>query len=603
MDNPAESAPLGPAAARAQSGGGDSEHAAVGRPQPPLQSHRTPPGHLLSAALGAWLLAALLVTAFLWHERTRVFDHAAHDAGSMTALMEAHTVNTLQAVDLALIEIAGKLADGGLPRHDPALRQAMQQRLAGMPYVRALYVIGPDGFIQHDTDYPNTPDVSLADRDYFVAHVRDPGLEHVFSSSILSRSVGTWFMASTRRVGTGDPFRGIVVAAVRSDYFDDLYGRIGAGEGQSMALFHRDGRLLAQHPRRAGEVGRSYVQAPLFTAHLEREPSGLTVGVPGGFCAIDCLLSYATVRGAPLVVTLALDTGELLAGWRRVAWIATAALLALLLAMALATVFVMNAQAQRQRQRERQAQGEKMEALGLLTGSIAHDFANLLGIVSGSLELLRRSVQLGGRPAAALDRAERAVANGARMTQQLLSLARKRELAMVPIDLREVVRSALPLLQQAAGSGIRVETPLAPDRAVARVDRSQLEVALINLVVNARDAMQGRGRIVVGVAPADRTVRKWLHQGAIRHCADVSVRDDGPGMPESVRRRAFEPFFTTKGEAGTGLGLPQVYALVQQLGGEVEIDSRPGQGTTVHLLLPLIDADADADAEVGAGDA
>ncbi|WBY01918.1 ATP-binding protein [Ramlibacter tataouinensis] len=542
---------------------------------------------VIGAAIAAWLLAALLVAALLWRERKQEFEQTAAIATATTALMEAHTVNTLQAVDLALADIAGQLAGDGLPRHDPGLRADMQRRLAGMPYVQSMFVIGPDGFIQHDTDYPTTPDVLLADRDYFIAHRSDPQLERFFSATISSRSRGTWFVASTRRIGDGRVFRGIVVAAIRTEYFGDLYRRVGVAQGgRHISLFHRDGRLLAQLPQQAGEIGRSHAHTALFTQHLARSPAGVYLDRYSEPYAFDGLLSYAQVRGVPLVVTLAIDRSAMLSRWRSIAMVAVAGLLLLLVALALAASAFLSALAQRQRLRERQIQGEKMQALGLLTGSIAHDLGNLLGIVSGSLELVRRSVEPDGRAAAAVARAERAIGNGTQMTRQLLSFARERPLTVAAADMHEVVRSALPLLQQAAGSGIEIGLELPGGPAPARVDRVQLEVALINLVVNARDAMQQRGRIVVRVNALDRAVRRWRRRVPAQRFIDLSVQDDGPGMPEEVVKRAFEPFFTTKGEGGTGLGLPQVYALVQQLGGDVEIDSRPGQGTTVHLLLP-----------------
>jgi signal transduction histidine kinase len=525
-------------------------------------------------AVLAWLLVTGVTVAAVWHEYDSAVARARLAAAATTALMEAQTASTLQVVDLVLQEVAGHLAAEGLPRHDPELRTLMQARLKDMPYVRAIFVIGPDGHILHDTDYPKTPDVSLADRDYFQAHRADLARLRGLSAPLQSRSGTGWFVAATRRLGDGQRFQGIAVAAIQLRYFADLYQRVGLGAGHQIALFHRDGRLIAQFPSDAGVIGHSYADRPLFRTHLARAPHGVytTTGGPLGYQRI---LSYDALDQQPLVVTLSQDFTVVLAGWRHLALAAAVGLVVLALLLAGGVAQYLRMDSQRQRARERLAQGEKMEALGQLTGSIAHDFANVLAIVATNLELLRRG-GTGAAPARVLERAQRAVDTGTEMTRQLMAFARKRELVVVDADLNEVLASVLPLLEQAAGQGMVLALEPQPRPARCRLDRSQLEVALINLVANARDAAGGRGRIVLRTG--ERTGRPDLLR--------LSVEDDGPGMDEAVRRRALEPFFTTKGEAGTGLGLAQVYGMMQQLGGDVTIASAPGQGTTINLDFP-----------------
>lgn len=544
-----------------------------------------------AAAVGltvlAWLLVAAVITADLWRDRQREIEKAEQAASATTALMEAHTARTFQVIDLALQEVARRVDEAPLRRHDPRLREVMRERLRGMDYVRALFVIGPDGFIQHDTDYPGTPDVTLADRAYFQLHRNNPGLATSISAPLQSRSGTGWFVAATRRIGDGRTFKGIAVAAIQLQYFSDLYQRIGLGSGHQIVLFHEDGRLIAQHPMDDSRIGKTYADYPLFREHLPSARRGvyLTSGPPLPY---ERIFSYDTVAGEPLVVGFSHATSAVLAPWRRT--VATAAAgLALLLAVMLVTVLLFLREQQRQqRLRERQLQGEKLEALGQLTGSIAHDVANLLGIVAGNLEIVRRAGADGGSVALAVARAERALDNGTRMTRQLLSFARARPLEVVQLDLHALVREVQPLLEQAAGPSVTLRLALDDPQGTCRADRSQVEVALINLVVNARHAMSGHGEVVVRTARVSRaSTRAWWRSAATAEFLDLCVQDDGPGMPEDVRRRALEPFFTTKGEGGTGLGLAQVYGLLRQLGGDVEIDSGPGQGTAVHLLFPL----------------
>lgn len=544
-----------------------------------------------AAAVGltvlAWLLVAAVITADLWRDRQREIEKAEQAASATTALMEAHTARTFQVIDLALQEVARRVDEAPLRRHDPRLREVMRERLRGMDYVRALFVIGPDGFIQHDTDYPGTPDVTLADRAYFQLHRNNPGLATSISAPLQSRSGTGWFVAATRRIGDGRTFKGIAVAAIQLQYFSDLYQRIGLGSGHQIVLFHEDGRLIAQHPMDDSRIGKTYADYPLFREHLPSARRGvyLTSGPPLPY---ERIFSYDTVAGEPLVVGFSHATSAVLAPWRRTVATAAAGLGLLLAVMLVTALLFLREQQRQQRLRERQLQGEKLEALGQLTGSIAHDVANLLGIVAGNLEIVRRAGADGGSVALAVARAERALDNGTRMTRQLLSFARARPLEVVQLDLHALVREVQPLLEQAAGPSVTLRLALDDPQGTCRADRSQVEVALINLVVNARHAMSGHGEVVVRTARVSRaSTRAWWRSAATAEFLDLCVQDDGPGMPEDVRRRALEPFFTTKGEGGTGLGLAQVYGLLRQLGGDVEIDSGPGQGTAVHLLFPL----------------
>lgn len=538
----------------------------------------------MAVAMLAWLCLAALVGVLLWQQRQDLYHDSEVRAAATTALLQAHTANTFQAVDNALVEIAAAVERERPPRNDPKLRESMRARLPAMPYVRALFVIGPDGRIRHDTDYPKTPDVSLADRPYFRQYVDAPsGMDHALSGPLESRSGTGWFVAATRRIGEGAKFQGVAVAAIQLEYFSSLYRKVGLGKDDRIALFHADGRLLAQHPPASGEVGMNYAGDALFRVHLGRASWGVyqAAGPPLGYQRV---VGFAQVPGEPLVVTQVVDMTGRLAGWQKLVAVAAAVLLAVLAALVAGVRQAMRMRVQQQRTRERLQQSEKIEAMGLLASTIAHDFANVLGIVATNLEVLRRTGPQDGVPAAALERMQRAVDNGTGMARQLLSFSRKRELEAVAIDLNEAVTGALPLLRQAAGERIRVRTEFEAGLPACKVDRGQLETALINLVVNARHAIEGPGEVTVRTrtvtrpAPGPRRRRQDF--------ACVTVQDNGRGMDDEVRRHAAEPFFTTKGEEGTGLGLAQVYGFMQQLGGDLTIDSQPGAGTAVHLCFP-----------------
>lgn len=250
--------------------------------------------------------------------------------------------------------------------------------------------------------------------------------------------------------------------------------------------------------------------------------------------------------------------------------------------------------AERERAEAKLVQSQKMEAIGQLTGGIAHDFNNLLTAVVGSLDLLMR--RTGDEKLLRLARnAMQGAERGAQLTAQLLAFSRRQRLTPEPIDVNSVVSRMGDLLARTLGAHVRVETRLDPGLWTALVDPTQLEMAVLNLAINARDAMSNGGRLTIStrnVAAPPRRVGGDLAPGAY---VAISVRDDGAGMSPATVARAFEPFFTTKTHGkGTGLGLSQVYGFARQSNGTVTLDSREGEGTDVTIYLPRTEAQAGA---------
>ncbi len=242
--------------------------------------------------------------------------------------------------------------------------------------------------------------------------------------------------------------------------------------------------------------------------------------------------------------------------------------------------------------REAIIQTQKMDAIGKLTGGVAHDFNNLLAVIVGSLDLARMRMASGGDISRYLDNAMAAAERGATLTQRMLAFARKQELKLQSVDCIALVRDMAELLQSTLGTGIAIDTHFPLAMVAAHADPAQLELALLNLAVNARDAMPGGGRIVIDAAEAlvSPDERPDLAAGAY---VRLSVSDEGDGMDVATLQRAREPFFTTKGVGkGTGLGLSMVHGFAQQCGGSLTITSDGGVGTTVNLWLPVAGADA-----------
>ncbi|MBP1473137.1 PAS domain-containing protein [Frateuria sp. MAH-13] len=249
-------------------------------------------------------------------------------------------------------------------------------------------------------------------------------------------------------------------------------------------------------------------------------------------------------------------------------------------------------------------QSQKMEAVGQLTGGIAHDFNNLLTVIGGNIDMARsraeRAGQLEPRVAAALENAQRGAERAAALTQRLLAFSRRQPLQPRPLDLNKLVLGMCELLRRSLGETIELEVSTGPGLWPVEADPNQLEAAILNLVVNARDALASGGRMVIETSNAYLDASCVANDGeaAPGRYAVVCVTDTGCGMTEETRARVFEPFFTTKEVGrGTGLGLSMVYGFIKQSGGHVQIESEPGKGTCVKLYLPRLAREAAHEAE------
>ena len=229
-------------------------------------------------------------------------------------------------------------------------------------------------------------------------------------------------------------------------------------------------------------------------------------------------------------------------------------------------------------------QSQKMEALGQLTGGIAHDFNNLLQVVQGAFELIHRKPEDTAKVVAWSENGMAAAERGATLTRQLLAFSRSQKLEVRPFVVSDLIADMRDLLVRTLGPDIALEVHLDEAGATVMSDRTQLELAVLNLAINARDAMPGGGRLTIAtrvrqVGPGDPILEAGDY-------VELSVTDTGEGMSPEVAERAFDPFFTTKGVGkGTGLGLSQVYGVARQAGGSATIVTEPGKGATVQLLL------------------
>ena len=574
-------------------------------------------------ALGVAVLAALCggTAVILDRLHDETMTEAMLGLRTLNASMAEQTARSLEGIDLTVEGVAEQIpaeyrrspeAFKRL-RTDRQVHEILKAKASSLPQMEALSLIAADGTLVNFTRHFPAPALDLSQRDYYLAlKDADPGHAHL-SRPTKSLVTQEWTLYIARRVN--DPNGGLIglaVAAIRLSYFEQFYRSLHVAPGSGFSLWWRDGMLLARFPPVPDKIGtvtpdpeidRQLAQAGSGTYTLERSVDGK-----------DRILSFQALRNHPLVVAVSRTRGEILARWESQAMVIAAAGLVSTVALALmlwamARQFLAYETANRALSERRQAveardeaeehvrQLQKMEALGQLTGGVAHDFNNLLQAVRSGLHLLEAGGEIRRTETRrALEVASQAVDRGATLTQHLLAFARRQRLAPAPVDLGAQVAGMATLLERTLGGAIRIR--IDRDAAVppALVDPHQFDIALLNLAINARDAMPDGGTLTIAVTSlsvedkaaedkaADQGISPALAPGGY---VAVTVRDSGTGMPAEVLARACEPFFTTKPVGqGSGLGLSMVHGLTAQSGGGMCLESHLGLGTAVTLYLP-----------------
>jgi signal transduction histidine kinase len=352
------------------------------------------------------------------------------------------------------------------------------------------------------------------------------------------------------------------IEAMKASPEFDAVGVYGL-DGQLVAGFARSGEPLP----RTNPIRRPVVRGNEILVAAKVEQGGTTLGSVYVGAATE---SWARRAGRYLGIAIVL---------------VMACLLVAVLGAFYASVSAANRRleaeiAGREEAEEALRQAQKMEAMGQLTGGVAHDFNNLLMVASSGMELLERTTDPIRRDRLK-DGIRQAIERGARLTQQLLTFARRSPLSPEVVDVGKRIRGLQDLLERSLREDIHVQFELAPDLWPIEVDPSQLDVAILNIAINARDAMPDGGLIRIGARNQPEA------GGATRDMVCIWIRDTGGGIAPDLLEKVFEPFFTTKSVGtGTGLGLSQVYGFMRSSGGEVRIESRVGEGTTVLLLFP-----------------
>jgi two-component system NtrC family sensor kinase len=561
----------------------------------------------LSAWLRLVLWGALLVplSAFVaaswWSlDRAEATSRASLSHASDLAFRHAQRAFAVAQEIAARAEAASQLPNSEARAREAEIHQRLADMAAGLPGVVNANVWDASGSILARSDrYPVDATFTIADRGYF-QRLRTSPLPLAISDVMVGRQTGKdLFNVAVRRRPVAGSFNGIVTVTLAPSFFSDYYESLAHEEPTlaTFALVRADGAILARWP---GEVGNDYLAkgSALMRAVAQGAESGhLTIAADAG--RGNQMVEFRRVGTLPVYVITGISRTAMLSGWARFVGILaailfpTTAVLVYVTWVALRktrreTAVSLELQSQihaRADAERRMLEAQRLETLSFVTGSVAHDFNNMLAVITSSLHV--HKIQ---RPEAAHDKTlaaiSRSVQAGVRLTRQLLSFSKKQALRPEVIRFQDWLPSADALMRSTLGSSTRWKSSVDDDTRPVKVDPAELELALINVVLNAKLAMPAGGALSVHVsndkdAPPNAPM------------VIVCVIDTGEGIPAEVLPRVFEPFFTTRQKGvGSGLGLTQVQGFCVQSGGRVTIDSVLGQGTTLCMHLP---ASADED--------
>lgn len=502
-------------------------------------------------------------------------------ATNVSALLAQQGRTALESTDLALRAIAARLAREDLPQDDAEFRTFIRILNERLETVRALFVIGADGYISHDTDYPDTPRVSLADRQYFSVLRDDPDRDFYVGRPILSRSVSRWFVPVARRLESTDgQFSGVAVAALEPNFIERTYGRLKLEPRDVVALFHADQTLIASVPPLPDAYGKQAENVRIFATELAEASNGIYQTM-NPLTEREAVVGFERLGAFPLVVAVGLDHGDALVDWRRTLWTVVLADILLIALMLLLYSALERRRLERQVERQKAAMQQKLETIGFMTSGVAHDFKNILAVIDSAVRLLRRR----DTDETLLRGIDEARERGVGLISDLLQFAKDQEVHTSTFSLDGQIRSLESLLRRSTGPGVTLSLVLEAGEACVEASRALLDAALMNLAVNASHAMPKGGELVISTRVVDLEEHPSLHPGRY---ASIQVKDTGQGISQETLASLFQPFTSTKGAHGTGLGLFQTRRFAQEAGGDIGVTSELDHGTRVQILLPVV---------------
>jgi len=579
-----------------------------------MRARRDAAIRLLRTALVATIVIPLAILCWgTWVTYNNAFAHADEQlSATMDVLAEqANTVFESVALTFTSVDtLVGAMSDDQISASAQALHSKLHELEVATQAVNAIRVLDKDGHVLVSSQVVPAPkDQDLSDRDYFKAQVANDAGTFIGSVLVPRVSESSYFGVSRRRPLQNGQFSGVVVVSVVPPVFTDFFSRLARDTGGNYVLLKGNGDILARYPPSPSGVDRVSPQGGFMHILAESPAGGITTSrqtVDG----VDRRVGVRKLGVAGLYASAGIELRKIYADWL---WTLSAHLIFGVPATILLFVLVLltarrtqafYAEAERRELAEQALrQSQKMEAVGQLTGGVAHDFNNLLTIIIGNLSIAKRGV-VEARAERALNNALTGAERAAQLTQRLLAFSRQQPLNPRAVDVNRLMVNVSDILTRSLGENVELETISGAGLWSVEADVSELESALLNLALNARDAMPNGGKLTI------ESSNSYLDDEYCRQHAGLSpgqyvlvaVTDNGMGMSAETIEKAFEPFFTTK-EAGkgTGLGLSQVYGFIKQSGGHVKIYSEPGEGTSVKLYLPRHDGEhVDVPAEIPA---
>ncbi len=559
---------------------------------------------LARLAMAAALLVPCLLFAFASWNNYRSLKALTDERLTRSLDVEQEEAQkTFEFVDLALNDVGDLVAgmsDSGIREDDEQLHAQLKKLVSEIPVIQSIWIYGKDGQALISSWVNPPPEESFSDRDFFQAHVKSHGGTY-YGQVYQSRFNAQPFFTVSRRLERNGEFIGVLEVSVLPSSFFRFFSTLAYSGGLQYGLIRNDGLMLARYPVAPPGATDRLDQRTGFRQTVDQFPSGGIYTATSPIDHVERRFAIRRLNGTPLYLTAGIATSmmqtELI--WEMAAHLIYGIPVTLILFLTLFAVLRRTQRLyaeidRRSAAEEALRQSQKLDAIGHLTGGVAHDFNNLLTIIIGNLETALRHLEswtdgaqlkLARRLENAMQGAERA----ATLTKRLLAFSRQQPLNPTALDVNRVLNGLSDFLRRALGEDVSLEIVGSGGAWPIEADLAELEAVILNLAVNARDAMPDGGKLTI------ETSNSYLDDAYCKQNADVrpgqyvqiAVTDTGLGMTKEVSDRAFEPFFTTKQSGqGTGLGLSQVYGFVKQSGGHVKIYSEVGEGTTVKIYLP-----------------
>jgi two-component system, NtrC family, sensor kinase len=552
---------------------------------------------MMAASLALPLALFVFASAVSWVSIQQTADR---EIERSLDVAHEHALKVFETIDRSLSEMAEivrDVPDAEIVAREQLLHLRLKQLVASLPQVKSAWIFDARGRALVNSLVVPAPGIDFSDRDYFKSQA-DGDIGTYIGEALRPRAPyqgATFFGVSRRRPSEDGSFAGVLQASVFPEYFENYYARIGREPGSYFTLSRTDGAMLAHFP----VADRDLRPDRSKPASDSDSPKAGLVTVTSPVDGVERRVGTRRLAEYPIDVAAGLETSAIRARWwstmsqHLVFGAPATALLFALLGLALRRTRHLHFEAEKRRVAEEALKhGQRLEALGQLTGGVAHDFNNLLTVIRASVDLLRRPDLPEARRLRYIDAISDTVTRAAKLTAQLLAFARRQTLKPEVFEVGRSVYTLNEMIGTLVGSRIEIVILGPEEPCFVNADAGQFETAIINMAVNARDAMEGRGRLTIAVgmaaslphaAPSPQNLTDQNPYGYVA----VSVADTGSGIPRDQFERIFEPFFTTKQAGhGTGLGLSQVFGFARQSGGEVAVASEVGKGSIFTLYLP-----------------